>query len=367
MGKYQKNFGILQKAEILDEEKRIIRLKASDGGFDRDSDRINPQLWRLPGYNPPLVDSHKTSDSSDNRLGEIINAFYADKFYWNDVQLDIPEGDPVEWTDGEKLANRIWKLAKAGKDLRVSVGFIADMDRVTRNDKGGWDFKGQEQTELSIVLMPSNARAGNKQMEVSNILESTTSLQNLLKERFKEMFGISEDTKTRCYIAEIFPRDVIVNYYGEDSDENYFDKYYRMKYTIASDDNGNDLVTLQLPMKEVEPARAFVDKVKAMKNADELLKQKEHLNSIVKNVGDQLIEEFSKYVEKATKATSESENTIVEDAVETVESGNTITEDVEITIEEVAKEVQVEATEEEPEVDIEKDINHYINKKFQIN
>jgi hypothetical protein len=250
----QKNLGILQKAQIVDEEKRIIRVKASDGGYDRDNDRIDPEKWKMPGYNPPLVDSHQTGDTADRRLGEIVRGFHQDGFYWNDIQLDKPSGDASEWTNGEKLANRIWKNAKEGKDIRFSVGFLADPDSMIRNSKGGIDFAGQEQTELSVVLMPSNARAGNKKM--GDYVDMDKSLNCMLEDIIKEMYD--EDKQIR--VCEIFLDKFVYNVWGRTGEE-YIDKYYIAGYAITG-----DTVEMLGQAKEVEPMRAFREKLFAQVN-----------------------------------------------------------------------------------------------------
>ncbi len=230
-----KQIGIKQKAIIIDEDKRIMAVKASDDGYDRDGDRISTKGWRLPGYNPPVVDSHKTHETSDNRLGEIVNAYTKDGFYWNEIQFDAPsEEDPNKWTDGEKLANRVWNNAKAGKDIRVSVGFIPDYEGLERNEKGGIDFKTQEQTEISVVLMPSNSRAGNKQAgstdedEDSDILFTSDNLKSKISAAIKAHLGITKG----LYVYEMFLGEVVYNQWGKDLKGEYFDKEYRIKYDI---------------------------------------------------------------------------------------------------------------------------------------
>ena len=246
---YQKNLGLTQKPEILDATKRIIRVKASDNDYDRDDDRIDTTQWKMPGYNPPLVDSHKTSESSDRRLGEIVNAFAKDGFYWNDIQLDTPQGDSAEWTAGEKLANRIWKMAKDGKDIRFSVGFIPSWEKMERNEKGGWDFKGQEQTELSVVLMPSNARAGNKEISKEGTTVAAT-LRVLLREAIKTKLN-KEDG---LYVCDIYIGEVVFNSYGNDSQGNWTDKFYKIGYVVIGAG-----VELAGDFTEVIPTQAYID------------------------------------------------------------------------------------------------------------
>lgn len=179
---YKNKFFITQQPVIIDEEQRIFRVKASTGDYDRDNDRVNPEKWRLSKYNPPFVDSHSTRSTYDKRLGEVVNAFYENGIWYNDVKLDVPEGDPNSWTEGEKLANRIWKLVKANKDIRVSVGFKPDVEKIVQNEKGGYDFNGQEQFELSVVLVPANENAGTKEMSKNELKKELDELKNIVKE-----------------------------------------------------------------------------------------------------------------------------------------------------------------------------------------
>ncbi len=300
-GVVNKNLGILQKAQIIDEAKRIIRVKASDGDYDRDDDRIEPTVWRFGGYNPPFVDSHKTHETSDNRLGEIIKGFYENGFYWNDIELDIPaEEDPQKWTDGEKLSNRIWNNAKAGKDIRFSVGFIPDLDKVSRNDKSGFDFKGQEQTELSVVLMPSNTRAGNKTAGAtekaegdnmpSEILLLTDTIRGQLRAKLKAIYPTGG-----LIINGIFPKEVVFNNYGYDQVRgNHFDIWYKQEYMIT-----NNVVDLVGQPTEVVETMAYIGK-----NYDEMSDFKKQImklqneNVILKEQNTELV---TKTTEKKAK------------------------------------------------------------------
>lgn len=293
----QKNLGILQKAQIIDEDNRIIRVKASDGGYDRDNDRIDPEQWKMPGYNPPLVDSHKTGDTADRRLGEIVRGFYQDGFYWNDIQLDKPSGDPSEWTNGEKLANRIWKNAKDGKDIRFSVGFLADPNKMARNEKGGIDFAGQEQTELSVVLMPSNARAGNKEM--GDYIDMDKSLNCMLRDIIEEMY----DDDMQIRVCEIFLDKFVFNVWGR-KEEEYTDKYYVAGYAIAG-----DTIEVVGQIKEVEPTRAFREKLFAQVNVkfDEE-KMKEIVREAVKGLQTEVTKQQDDNIEQQEKEVDEAEN-----------------------------------------------------------
>jgi len=311
---YQKNLGILQKAQIIDEENRIIRVKASDGDYDRDDDRINPQGWKMPGYNPPLADSHKTADTADRRLGEVIRGFYQDGFYWNDIQLDKPTGDAKEWTDGEKLANRIWKNALEGKDIRFSVGFLPNANKMKRNEKGGIDFGEQEQTELSVVLMPSNARAGNKQAgDITTDVSISETLRLKLQELYNKGIGL-------C-VCDIYIGYLIFNSFGEDEDGVYYDKYYKLGYAVT----GND-VELIGQAEEVVPTRAWVSKSAGYKTKNKSIDFE--INITNKDVIETFFKEIAEKAEVINKSLNIS-NDIEQQTAETDIVDNEKTIDVE--------------------------------------
>ena len=344
-----------QKAQILDEDKRIIRVKASDGDYDRDLDRIDPQKWTLPDYNPPLVDTHGTHDTSDRRLGEIINSFYQDSFWWNDIQLDTPEGEAETWTDGEKLANRIWKMAMANKDITFSVGFIPDPDKMSRNAKGGIDFAGQEQTELSVVLLPSNARARNK--ATIDVIEEVP-LRTLITDAIKENFSAD----LSCYVCELYLKYAIINVYGFENDV-YVDKYCKVSYTIIIDN-----IALGADVTEVESRQVWVEKMKTIKS-------KAENGFAFADISKQLfvVSEDIKQLTAVMQAKETEEIGTVEETEEIAEEIGTVEEKVDVvTISDTAGNTAVSTQEDDNltekqklgEIDIDSIINSVIDKKF---
>ena len=235
-----------QKSVIIDEENRIIRIKASTGDFDREQDRINPKGWKLSEYTIPFIDAHKSSGSYDGRLGEVVKGYEENGVWYNDVKLDKPSDEnPNAWTDGEKLANRVWNLIKEGKDISVSVGFLPDENSIKKNSNGGYDFQSQEQYELSIVLAPCNPKAGTKSMEnlrtktldevikeipelegfITKALNKETipnteiPLRKLLKDKLKEKFKVEY-----IYLYELFVNKVIVDVWNG-SEYKYYEVY----------------------------------------------------------------------------------------------------------------------------------------------
>ena len=275
-----------QKSVIIDEENRIIRIKASTGDFDREQDRINPKGWKLSEYTIPFIDAHKSSGSYDGRLGEVVKGYEENGVWYNEVKLDKPSDEnPNAWTDGEKLANRVWNLIKEGKDISVSVGFLPDENGIKKNSNGGYDFQSQEQYELSIVLAPCNPKAGTKSMEnlrtktldevikeipelegfITKALNKETipnteiPLSKLLKDKLKEKFKVEY-----IYLCVLFVNKVIVDVWNG---SEY--KYYEVGYT--ADEQAN--ITLAEEVTEVEPMEIWVKEKEMKETYEKTLKE----------------------------------------------------------------------------------------------
>ena len=298
-----------QKSVIIDEENRIIRIKASTGDFDREQDRINPKGWKLSEYTIPFIDAHKSSGSYDGRLGEVVKGYEENGVWYNEVKLDKPSDEnPNAWTDGEKLANRVWNLIKEGKDISVSVGFLPDENGIKKNSNGGYDFQSQEQYELSIVLAPCNPKAGTKSMEnlrnktldevikeipelegfITKALNKETipnteiPLRKLLKDKLKEKFKVEY-----IYLCVLFVNKVIVDVWNG---SEY--KYYEVGYT--ADEQAN--ITLSEEVTEVKPMEIWVQ-------------EKEMKETYEKTLKENL--EFKKELETLKKVEEETPNTVV--------------------------------------------------------
>lgn len=275
-----------QKSVIIDEENRIIRIKASTGDYDREQDRINPKGWKLSEYTIPFIDAHKSSGSYDGRLGEVVKGYEENGVWYNEVKIDKPSDEnPNAWTDGEKLANRVWNLIKEGKDISVSVGFLPDENGIKKNSNGGYDFQSQEQYELSIVLAPCNPKAGTKSMEnlrtktldevikeipelegfITKALNKETipnteiPLRKLLKDKLKEKFKVEY-----IYLCELFVNKVIVDVWNG---SEY--KYYEVGYT--ADEQAN--ITLAEEVTEVEPMEIWVQEKEMKETYEKTLKE----------------------------------------------------------------------------------------------
>ena len=270
-----------QKVQIINEDERIILIKASTGDYDRDDDRIDPTQWKLSEYGVPFIDAHKSSGSMDNRLGEVKSAYHKDGTWYNEVKLDKPTGDPQEWTDGEKLANRLWKMVKNGDDIRVSVGFFADVDKAKVNAKGGIDFAGQEQYELSAVLVPANPKAGIKSKSFV-VGEKELSLEEIIETYYEDVKTIVEEKAINredvpqeeiplgkqlsdlvkelnqgmySYIVSVYPKKVVANVYGSTGGA-YIDIFLEYQYEV--DENGKASIVSE--GIEVEPMDIWITK-----------------------------------------------------------------------------------------------------------
>lgn len=265
MQKKQKFLSSNSKAYILDEEKRIVRIKASNADYDSDNDRIFVEGWTLR-KGASFIDAHKSGGSIDLKYGEILKAYTMDGYWMNDVQLKNPNvdskgesRDPATWTEGEKVANSLWEGIMKGEDVRVSVGFMYDPDKITNNEKGGYDFRGQEQYELSAVIVPANANAGiksakdnqEKAIDYDSIPKSEIDLRTQIYKAIKEKY-----TNMNCYVVSVRTDTFIVNIWGENGNDNWVDNWYEIGYTV------NELtgVTLAEEKTEVTDVQVWVRK-----------------------------------------------------------------------------------------------------------
>lgn len=74
-----------------------------------------------------------------------------------DFTAEVPViGEPGLLKDRTDLA---WHEVKAGLVRAVSIGFIPDFTKATRNDAGGYHFPAFEIVELSTVSVPANVGA----------------------------------------------------------------------------------------------------------------------------------------------------------------------------------------------------------------
>ena len=288
MQKKQKFLSSNSKAYILDEENRIVRIKASNADYDSDNDRIFVEGWSMR-KGASFIDAHKSNGSIDLKYGEILKGYAMDGYWMNDVQLKNPTinskgepRDPATWTEGEKVANSLWEGIMKGEDIRVSVGFMYDPDKVTSNQKGGCDFRGQEQYELSAVIVPANANAGlksakdkqEKAIDYDSIPKSEIDLRTQIYKAIKEVYP-----NKSCYIESIRTNTFIVNFWGDDENGKWQDKWYEIGYTV------NEITGVTLAEEKTEVTDVQVWVKKELEKSD-IIKSVENLTNELAEVKD---------------------------------------------------------------------------------
>jgi len=150
------------ETKVLSEEDRVIRFTASTAEKDRDNDRINPVGWDLLNFikNPVFLWSHNYEKLS---IGKVVNYEITDKALIEDVEFVNPEelypGTPFsDLPEDLKFADLVYQMYKKGFLNAVSVGF-SPVDYEYNDKNEGFDFKKQEQLELSGVTVPANPEA----------------------------------------------------------------------------------------------------------------------------------------------------------------------------------------------------------------
>lgn len=146
----RKGYSVAVKA--INAEERLVDSVISTGSIDRDRDTIDPKKWSLKHFRKnPVVqwahDSHIPAVAKTTKIGiEGESLKVVDKF-------------PAE-EDGHGLANMLFNLVKGGFIKAKSVGFLPERNKFTFNEeRGGFDFHGQELLEHSFVNVPSNPEA----------------------------------------------------------------------------------------------------------------------------------------------------------------------------------------------------------------
>lgn len=137
--------------------RRVFKFKASDGDFDRYSDRLNVKGWRVDGYNANGVVLYNHDDGASASLTGA------------EPQLPIGkgrvyvEGDAlmvdVEFDDEDEFAKKVERKVSKGILNAVSVRYLMLPGQYRQNERGGYDCDAQELLEVSVVTIPGNARA----------------------------------------------------------------------------------------------------------------------------------------------------------------------------------------------------------------
>ncbi|QDE69812.1 primosomal replication protein N [Myxococcus xanthus] len=137
--------------------RRVFKFKASDGDFDRYSDRLNVKGWRVDGYNANGVVLYNHDDGASAAMTGA------------EPQLPIGkgrvyvEGDAlmvdIEFDDEDEFAKKVERKVSKGILNAVSVRYLMLPGQYRQNARGGYDCDAQELLEVSVVTIPGNSRA----------------------------------------------------------------------------------------------------------------------------------------------------------------------------------------------------------------
>ncbi|CAM3246101.1 primosomal replication protein N [Corallococcus sp. ZKHCc1 1396] len=137
--------------------RRVYTFRASDGDFDRYSDRLNVKGWRIDGYNANGVVLFNHDDGAHSAItgAEPPLPIGKGRVYVENDALMID----VEFDDEDDFAKRVERKVAKGILNAVSVRYLMLPGHYRQNERGGFDCDAQELLEVSIVTIPANARA----------------------------------------------------------------------------------------------------------------------------------------------------------------------------------------------------------------
>jgi len=137
--------------------RRVYTFRASDGDFDRYSDRLNVKGWRIDGYNANGVVLFNHDDGAQAALtgAEPPLPIGKGRVYVEGDALMID----VEFDDEDDFARKVERKVAKGILNAVSVRYLMLPGHYRQNERGGFDCDAQELLEVSIVTIPANARA----------------------------------------------------------------------------------------------------------------------------------------------------------------------------------------------------------------
>lgn len=175
---------------------RIYTFRASDGDFDRYSDRLNVKGWRIDAYNANGVVLFNHDDGTNAA--------------WTGATPPLPigkgrvyvKGDAlmidVEFDDEDDFATRVERKVAKGILNAVSVRYLMLPGQYRANERGGYDCDAQELLEVSVVTIPGNARAVRAKAldgEDDTIERIAQRVAELLAERSDDVPTDNENTK----------------------------------------------------------------------------------------------------------------------------------------------------------------------------
>jgi hypothetical protein len=186
--------GLIEKradavADSVDEEKRVVRFVASDGGTDRYGDVIDQDGWDLRAFkrNPILLWMHNHAIGPIGKIvvkGDDALAVKDGKLLATAEFADEGLSEPVE-----RL--RLWKQVKAGLLRAFSISARPTVPPEMIRDKsdqptGGYLYRKLELLEISLVSVPANPRAlavarsfGLTDAEINQVFDVGASAENL--------------------------------------------------------------------------------------------------------------------------------------------------------------------------------------------
>ncbi|RJS14639.1 primosomal replication protein N [Corallococcus sp. H22C18031201] len=137
--------------------RRVYKFRASDGDFDRYSDRLSVKGWRLDGYNANgvVLYNHDDGASAASAGAEPQLPIGQGRVYVEGDALMID----IEFDDEDEFAKRVEKKVAKGILNAVSVRYLMLPGQYRANERGGYDCDAQELLEVSVVTIPGNARA----------------------------------------------------------------------------------------------------------------------------------------------------------------------------------------------------------------
>jgi HK97 family phage prohead protease len=178
-----------------DGNRRVYTFKASDGDFDRYSDRLSVKGWRTDAYNANGVVLFNHDDGAHAAWTGAAPALPIGKgrVYTENNALMID----IEFDDDDDFAKRVERKVAKGILNAVSVRYLMLPGQYRVNERGGFDCDAQELLEVSIVTIPGNARAvRSKALEDEELVERiATRVAERLGNRAEEKASDKDDDK----------------------------------------------------------------------------------------------------------------------------------------------------------------------------
>lgn len=146
---------------LVDDARRIVRFRGTNGTIDRDGESIDPKRWDFDNYmkNPVVQFGHDYSERPVGRTVKIENDGKNVDFY-----IQFPASEEEAGEEWFKFTDSVYRMVKSGFLNATSVGFRPTVPPKVMPKGDGISsprrvFVGQELLEISIVPVPSNPDA----------------------------------------------------------------------------------------------------------------------------------------------------------------------------------------------------------------